>query len=490
MQLQDRYDVKVYQAGLKFVLYVACKRVLGADVLFDHSLDKGLYIKVGLDRELTERDVDLIRNEMNQIIGDFHPINRKMVVKKDAYNYYLKHGELEKAGNVNTVNYKTITLYELMGFHNYFMSDMPDTTGVLKKFNLMFLGNNDLLLSHPVDKSMQIPEYQPQDKIFRSFKDYHKWCSALGVYFVDDLNKIISSGKVKDFIMKNDIMMNNEFYNAALKVKESGAKLVLLGGPSSSGKTTSTKKLALYLSTFGYNPIYLGLDDYYQDRENCPKDENGDYDFECLEAIDVRLFNEHLNKIISGEEVEVPHFNFIAGKKEYPGRKIKLEKDDIILIEGLHCLNEELTKDVQKESKVKIYVSPFTPLNIDRHNHVSTIDIRLIRRMIRDSWARGTKPEKTLKFWDKVRKGETKYVFPFTTQADIILNTAYIYEIGVLRVYGEPLLHSIPPESEHYKEVRRILDFMQMFLPIPGEFVSKENILREFIGGSYFDERS
>ncbi|NLL01584.1 MAG: nucleoside kinase [Mollicutes bacterium] len=487
--LLDRYNVKVYQAGLKFVLAVAVKNVFNCEVSFPHSLDKGLYTQILSNRQLSQFDIDNLKREMDRIIHEDIKITKKVVAKNDAYNFYMKNEEEEKAGNICNINNKTVTLYELDGQHNYFMGSMPPSTGKLKYYKLTFLGNNDLVLSVPIDDTGIIPDYVAQEKIFESFRMYHKWIRTLGVKYVYDLNNIISNNKIKDFIKKNDIMMDNQLYNAAARIKESKKKIILLGGPSSSGKTTSTKKLALFLETFGLNPIYLGLDDYFKNRKDSPVDKNGEPNFEGIEAIDLELFNNHLKRMLSGEAVSVPTFNFITGEKEYKNRIIKLEEKDIILIEGLHTLNEELTKGISKDQKLKIYISPFTPLGIDRHNHLSTIDIRLLRRIIRDSWSRGYTAEQTLKMWDKVREGEVKYVFPYTNEADFILNTAFIYEIGVLKVYAEPLLYSITPESKYYNEARRIIDFLQMFFPISSEFVSNDNILREFIGGSYFEGR-
>ncbi len=487
--LLDRYNVKVYQAGIKFVLYVAAKNILNCEVTFSHSLDKGLYTQLLSNKQLTRIDIDNLKKEMDRIINEDLKITRKVVAKVDAYSYYLKVGEKEKSGNISNLNNKTVTLYELAGYHNYFMGNMPSSTGKVNRYQLTFLGNNDLILSFPIDDSGVIPNYIEQDKIYESFRMYNRWINTLGVKYVNDLNKIVSENKIKDFIKKNDIMMDNQIYNTAVRIRESRKKIILLGGPSSSGKTTSTKKLALYLETFGLNPIYLGLDDYFKNRDETPIDDNGEPDFEGLSAIDLKLFNSQLNKMLAGEEVSVPSYNFITGEKEYKNRIIKLKEKDIILIEGLHCLNEELTKDITRDKKLKIYISPFTPLGIDKHNHISTIDIRLLRRMIRDSWSRGYSPEKTLKIWDKVREGEVKYVFPFTNEADLILNTAFIYEVGVLKVYGEPLLYSISPESKYYNEARRMIDFLQMFFPIPSEYVSSDNVLREFIGGSYYEGR-
>lgn len=487
--LLDRYDVKVYQSGLKFVLIVAVKNLFNCDVIFPHSLDKGLYTKIITPRKINQDDIEALKDEMKRIINLDAKISKKIIAKNEAYNYYLKLNLTEKAGNINNQNNKTVTLYELMGNYNYFMGDMPESTGILSSFDLTYLEDNDLILTFPIDDSGKIPEYVHHQKIFDSFKKYNEWIKNLNINYVYDLNNIVARNEIKEFIKINDIMMDNNIYKLAETIKESGRKIILLGGPSSSGKTTSTRKLALYLSTFGLNPIYVGLDNYFKDDGEKPSLPNGEVDYESLDAIDLDLFNNQLKNLLDGNEIDPPTYNFALGKKEYKNKKIKLEFNDIILIEGLHCLNEELTKEIPKDEKYKIYLSPFMPLNIDRHNHLSSIDLRLLRRLIRDSWARHYPAEETLKVWEKVRDGEVKHIFPFIGEADFVLNTAFIYEVGVLKVYGEPLLYDIPPTSKYYKEARRIIDFLQMFFPIPSEYVNKENILREFISGSYFEER-
>lgn len=487
--LLDRYQQKLYQSGLKFILYVAVKEIFKCDVEFCHSLDKGLYVKIITTRVLSNEDIQNLKQRMNSIINDNYKITRKVVTKKDAYNYYIQAKETEKAGNILNLNNKTVTLYELKGYYNYFMSDMVPSTGSLNHFDLTFLGNNDLVLSYPINEDLSVPVYTPHDMILRSFSDYNKWSDLLHVKYVSDLNKIISDSQIKDFIKKNDIMMDNQIYQIAYTIKQEKRKIILLGGPSSSGKTTSTRKLALYLSAIGLNPIYLGLDNYFKERVDTPKDENGEYDYESLEAIDLELFNSQLIDMLTGKKVSVPTYNFFTGAKEYKNNNIELQANDIILIEGLHCLNEELTKTIPAANKLKIYISPFTPLSIDRHNHLSTVDIRLLRRIVRDNRTRGYSVVDTLKSWDKVRNGEVKYVFPYTNEANIILNTAFVYELGVIRVYVEPLLYSVPIDSKYYNESRRLINELQMFFPIPSEYLSDSNVLREFIGGSYFEER-
>lgn len=468
------------------VLYVAVKELFKCDIYFMHSLDKGLYCKIMANNSLTNDDINKLKLKMQEIIESNYKITKKFVTKKDAYDYYLKVKEYEKASNILNLNNKTVTMYELLGYYNYFMDGMPITTGGLK-FNITYLNNNDLVLTFPIMTDNKILSYSSQDMILKSFRDYAKWCDVQKVKYVSDLNKVVSDSKIKEFIKKNDIMIDNQIYELAYTIYKEGKKIILLGGPSSSGKTTSTRKLSLYLNALGLNPIYLSLDDYFKDRVDTPKLENGEYDFESLRAIDLDLFNDHLERMLNGERISIPTYNFLTGKKEFNNNFVELKENDIVLIEGLHCLNEELTKDIPYDKKLKVYISPFMPLSIDRHNHLSTTDIRLLRRIVRDNRTRGYNVESTLKNWDKVRNGETEHVFPFTNEANVILNTAYVYELGVLKVYVEPLLYSVSIESDYYNESRRLINELQMFFPIPSEYISDDNILREFIGESYFE---
>lgn len=487
--LLDRTLQKKYQSGMKFLLYVAVRHLGYEDINYLHSIDKGLYSKIIAPRTLNNEDIEKIKEYINELINKNLKITKKVVTKSDAYTYYLKKGLYEKAGNIQNLNTKTVTLYELNGYYNYFMSDMPQTTGELKNYRITYLGNNMIVLSTPVDDTGFIPEYIPQNLIIKSFDEYTSWMNKQNIKYVADLNNIISKSEIKSFIKKNDIIMDSTLSEAANVIKHEGKKLILLGGPSSSGKTTTTRKLSLYLSALGLNPIYLSLDDYFVERKDNPKNPDGTYNFECLEAIDLELFNTQINELLEGKTVSIPTFNFITGTKEYKGKEVTMRENDILLIEGLHCLNENLTSNIDSKDKMKIYLSPFIPLNIDRHNHLSTVDMRLIRRIVRDNRTRGYDITKTLEAWESVRAGETKYIFPFTKDADMIINTAYIYEIGVLRVYIEPLLYSVPMDSKFYREAKRLINELQMFFPIPSEYITDTNVLREFIGGSYFEER-
>ena len=485
--LLDRYESKLIQSGLKMVMYVAVRKLFKCDVYFMHSLDKGLYCKIQSKNNLNADDINELKNIMDDLIKKDLKITKKVITVKDAYNFYIKINEIEKANNILYSNNKTCTIYELCGYYNYFLSDMPASTGKLNCYTLNYLGDNSVVLTTPYLSDYSLPKFNNQDMILKSFSDYKAWCNLVHVNYISDLNMLVSESKIKEFIKKNDIMMDNQIYELANLIRKENKKLILLGGPSSSGKTTSTKKLALYMSALGLNPIYLGLDDYFKEKVDSPKLENGEYDFESIDCIDLDLFNKQLTDILNGEEVSVPTYNFIEGKKEYKGRIIKLKENDIILIEGLHCLNEKLTSTIPQDAKLKVYISPFMPLSVDRHNHISTVDIRLLRRIVRDNRTRGYNVQDTLKLWDKVRNGETKYVFPFTNEANVVLNTAYTYELGILRVYAEPLLYSVPIDSKYYNESRRLIDELQMFFPIPSDYLPDGNIIREFVGGSYFE---
>ena len=486
--LKDRYRTKTYQAGLKMILYVSVRELFKCDIYFLHSLDKGLYCEIKTSKELNNEDIEKIRLHMQEIISKNEKINKKIISKKDAYDFYLKINEKEKASLIQILNIAAIPIYELHGYYNNFLDMMPEYTGDINKFNLTFIDNKGLVLSFPITDDDNIPPYTDQELILKSFKDYRLWCASHKTNYISGLNDIISQSKIKEFIKMNDIMINNQIYNIANNIVAEKKKIVILGGPSSSGKTTSTRKLSLYLHALGANPIVLSVDDYFKEREDTPRLPNGKFDFESVDAIDLVLFNTQLQEMMSGKTVKIPTFNFETGKKEYSDKKtITIKENDIILIEGLHFLNEELSKNVPRKDKYKIYISPFMPLSFDRHNHISTIDIRLLRRIVRDNRTRGSNVLKTLESWEDVRNGETKYVFPYTNEADIILNTAYVYEIGILKVYAEPLLHSVPIDSKYYRDARRLIGGLQMFFPIPSEYISDDNILREFIGESYFE---
>lgn len=489
LDLTSREGNRTHISGLAYVLIYAVKKLYGktANAIIQHSLDKGIYIETNF--KLNESKVAEIKKEMQSIIAADMPITKTTIDRMEAIEYFEKMNDPVKAGvmKYNTNSY--VTLYRLGNYYNYFYNLMPISTGKLAAFDLTYIKDNGFLLQFP---TVYIPDkimpYQPHPGVFGVFKDYHDWGKTIKVENSVDLNRVVSSGKISDLIRIDEALQNNRLLKIASEINsKKDIKIVLIAGPSSSGKTTTTTKLCMFLKSFGLNPKMLSMDDYFVERNETPLDEKGQPDYECLEAIDLKLFNTQLENLLKGEEVDIPTFNFVLGKKEYK-KKLKLEKDDIILIEGIHAININILTNIPRENKYKIYISALTELNIDEHNRVSTTDNRLLRRIIRDNRTRGYNVEHTLKTWVSVRRGEEKYIFPFQDEADFTLNTALIYELGVLKTYVEPLLYSVPYESPFYEEARRLINFLRLFLPIPADDIPRDSVLREFIGNGCFHD--
>lgn len=486
----DLIGNKMYKSGLKFIFEIALIETFpDLQIAYEHSVPRGMLGIITGDKILTAQDISKIKEKMASIINEDAKFEKLNIRPKEAIKYYKSVKEYEKADNVQNINDKVVTLYKLHNRLNYFYSLMPYSTGVINKFDLVYLGKNKIIFLFPSSRSNgEVPEYVHYDNILESFYKGKEWLDDLHIPYVTDLNKSISSGDIKEFIRSNELMFSLDIANMAkLFLEDRNKKFVMIAGPSSSGKTTTTSRISSYLSAYGFDPIKISLDDYFMERDKTPKDENGNYNFECLEAIDVEQFNKDLMKLLNHEEITIPMYNFITGKREESKKKIKLKENSIILIEGLHALNSDLTPAIDDKYKYKIYLSPFIPLNIDRHNYISTLDLRLLRRIIRDNRTRGYDVSKTIEAWQSVRNGEEKYIFPYIHQADVIINTALAYEVGVLKVFVEPLLYSVGVDSEYYEEARRLLDFLKQFFPIPGEYVNDDSILREFIGGKYND---
>ena len=476
---------KMYKAAIKFILEVAIKTLFkNSDIEYLHSIPGGMLGEIKYDKDLTNIDISKIKGEMARIIDDNLEFKRFNILKKEAVDFYIRMNYQEKANNVKTCD-DIVTIYKLKDFLNYYYVPMPYKTGNMKLFELKYLGHNRLVILYPSNLTEgKLKEYVHHENIIDAYYKGKEWLKKLNVPYVSELNALVSSRKVKDFIESCELHFTDSLKEACDKIiRNNDKKFIMIAGPSSSGKTTTSRVLGAYLRSKGYDPICISTDDYFVDRENNPKDEFGNYDFECLNAIDTRKFNEDLLNLLKGEEINIPTFNFITGKREYHHHVIKLKENSIILIEGLHSLNDDLTPRIPDRYKYKIYLSPFIPLNIDRHNYISTLDLRLIRRIVRDNRTRGYKVSEVIEKWQSVRNGEEKYIFPYTHQADLIINTALPYELGVLKVYIEPLLLSIDTDSKYYEEARRLLKFLQSFYTISSEYVSKNSILREFIGG-------
>ncbi len=476
---------KIYQGALKFLFYVSVKELYPeAEVLFLHSVPKGILSEIEFDHNLTLDDVSKIKGHMAKIVEQKDRFYRYHLDNQDAFHYLKNRGEDEKAYNIQNVSKEVVTMYRLHDQLNYFYTMMPYDTKVINRFELIFLGRNRIVLVCPnVTSGNNIPEYVHYENIVANFMSTKKWLRRMQVPYLSQMNYLVSTSKIKEFILSNEILYEEDLIRACDKViSMRDVKLVLIAGPSSSGKTTTMKRMSNILRSRGYEPIGLSTDDFFVDRKETPKNEKGEYDYECLQAIDLELFNQTLQRLLKGETVDIPEYDFVNGEKLFKGKKATLHDNSILLIEGLHCLNDDLIPYIEAKYKFKIYLSPFIPLNIDRHNYISTLDLRLIRRIVRDNRTRGKRVDQTIAEWQIVRSGEEKYIFPYVYQADMIINTALAYEVGVLKVYADPLLFSVGVDSEYYSESRRLIDYLQVFFTIPSEYVPKDSVLREFIG--------
>lgn len=489
ISIKDRMGAKIYRSGLKFIYITAIKELFGinTDVKLLHSLDKGIYTRIDLD--LTVDIVKDIKAKMEELVSRDLRFEKITTSRKEAIKYFNEVKEKEKSSMYKQMTGDVLTLYNLLNYYNYFYTKMPYSTGIIKSFDLTLTKDKGVMLEYPSTYDMKIPPYTHMDQVLNVFKEYGRWADTLGVKYVSDVNNVVIEGKIKEFIELNEIKQNNDLLKIASEIEKNlnDIKLVLIAGPSSSGKTTTSKKLSLYLKSKGINPFVLSTDDFFKNRIDTPKNENGEYEYDIPEALDIDLFNEKLTSLIKGEETLLPTYNFLTGEKEYKHAPVSLKNRDLIIVEGIHTLNEMLTSKIDRKNKLKIYISPFTPLDLDRHNHVSTVDLRLIRRLVRDYRTRGYNAEETLKNWRVVRRSEEKYIFPYQKEADIVLNTALIYELGVLKTYAVPILFSVSYHSEYYSEALRIINFLKSFLNISDSMLPETALLREFVGGGYFE---
>lgn len=484
LDVTNPYGYRMYQAALKFIFEVSVKEAFkDSEVNFLNSVPKGIMTEIkGVN--IQNEDLIKIKEKMSNIINNDEKIIKYNVGRKEAIHYFETHNQYEKALNIHNKNNDIVSIYKLKNYYNYYYTDMPYSTQKINKFDLKYLGNNQIVLIYPSSRTNGlVPEYVHYENIIKTFKNGHDWLKIMQTPYLAELNEEVSSGKIKELIEANELIFNDSISHLANIIHEQkDIKIVLISGPSSTGKTTTTKRLSSYLKALGYNTIPISVDDYYKDLEEIPKNEFGEDDYESLEAIDTKMFNQDLNDLLNGKAVNLPVYDFVIKKKNRSSNKSQLKENSLLLIEGLHCLNDDLTSDIDEKYKYKIYLSPFIPLSIDRHNYVSTVDLRLLRRIIRDNRTRGTNVSRTIELWQKVREGEEKYIFPYIHQADIVINTSYVFEIGVLKVFVEPLLYSVKEDSPYFEEARRLIDSLRGFYPISSEYISKDSILREFIG--------
>lgn len=489
IKIKDRMGAKIYRSGLKFLYITAVKELFGRNTNVEllHSLDKGIYTRINL--ELNNTMVDEIKAKMHELVKEDIRITKVVTSRKEAISYFNSVKEYEKSLTYKQMTGEMLTLYSMLDYYNYFYTKMPYSTKILTSFDLTLTTDKGVMLEYPSTFNMKIPKYTHMPQVLNVFDNYAVWAEKLGVKYVSEVNNVVINGKIKEFIELNEIKQNNDLLEIANKIQNNinDIKIVLIAGPSSSGKTTTCKKLALYLKSKGLNPFTLSTDDFFKDRKDTPKNEKGEYEYDIPEAIDIDLFNEKLDALLKGEETTLPTYNFLTGEKEYKHPPVSLKNRDLLIVEGIHTLNELLTSKIPRENKLKIYISPFTPLGLDRHNHVSTVDLRLIRRIVRDARTRGYNAVDTLKSWRNVRISEEKYIFPYQKEADIVLNTALIYELGILKTFAVPLLYNVNYKSEYYTEAKRIINFLKIFLNIPESALPETALLREFVGGGYFE---
>ena len=451
-----------------------------------HSLSQGFYCEINNDIKITSEFLEEIKREMKRLVDEDLPIEKKSIHTDEAVELFRDLGMKDKERLFRYRRSSRVNIYSIGNYTDYYYGYMVPSTGYLKIFDLVPY-ENGFMLMFPYKNSKETAEFDPAHKLFHVLMESSKWGEKVGIRNVGELNDSIAKSRIRDVILVQEALMERRIGEIAEKIAEQkDKKFVMIAGPSSSGKTTFSHRLSIQLMANGLNPHPIGLDNYYKDREVTPVDEFGQPDFECLEALDVKLFNEQMTALLAGEEVELPSFNFKTGKPEYKGNFKRLGENDILVIEGIHGLNNQLSYSLPESSKLKIYISALTQLNIDEHNNLPTTDGRLIRRMVRDARTRNTTARETIAMWDSVRRGEEKYIFPFQEEADIMFNSALIYELAVLKQYAEPLLFDIEKSAPEYVEAKRLLKFLDYFLPVPSEDIEKNSILREFIGGSCF----
>ena len=480
---------KIYEKGLIYLFELAAIEVLGkgTSITVKHSIDRGIFCKI--NKEVKEEDVLKIKKLMKEKVSQKIPFVKIETSKEDAIAYFKSIKREDKARTLFYNSSSYIKLYKLEDMYNYIIGDLPEDTGILKYFDLSLIKDRGVVVRFPsVYDQGKVKKYTHHNNYFNSLEEYSNWGSNLNITNIGELNEFIINNNVGDIIQLSEIMQDYKLLNIAEQIvlNKEDYKIVLLSGPSSSGKTTTSMKLSLYLKSLGLNPTHLSIDDYFHEREETPIGVDGKPDFESLAAVDTKLFDNQVSKLLKGVKVKVPTFNFIEGRKEYK-RVVELKENDILIIEGLHALNEDILTNIPKKKKFKVYISPLTYLGIDNDNRISMTDIRLLRRMIRDNRTRGYNPSKTLNSWRSVRDGEEKYVFPYQDNADVIFNSSLAYELAVLKTFAEPLLFTIKEDDPEYLTAKRLIELLKFVLPIPSETVPQISILREFIGGSYFE---
>ena len=479
---------RAYTRTLFFVLCKAVQDIYPAtDVVIDIPVSNGFYVDIRLGRPVVDEDVNIIRRRMQEIIDARMPIRRFTVPTEEAVALFQEKGDVEKVKLLKTSGSIYTTYYKIGDYVDYYYGTLLTNTSQLYLFGLEKYYDGMLLRIPSLKNPDVLGEMTRQDKMFEIFKEHHRWQSILGIRTVGDFNQAIDANHSTDIINISEALQEKKIAKIAEEIaSRKGVKLVLLAGPSSSGKTTSCKRLSIQLAVNGLKPLQISLDDYFVDREKTPKDASGEYDYESIYALDLDLINEQFNALFRGEEVELPKYDFQSGKSKKSGNKLKMNDNNVLVVEGIHALNPELTAHIPQEQIFRVYASALTTILLDNHNYIPTTDNRLLRRIIRDYKYRGVSAQETIHRWPSVRAGENKWIFPFQENADAMLNTAMLYELAVIKTQAEPLLQQVPENCEEYAEAYRLLKFLKYFKGIPYNNLPPTSLLREFLGGSSF----
>lgn len=479
---------RAYTRTLFFVLCKAVQDIYPAtDVVIDIPVSNGFYVDIRLGRPVVDEDVNIIRRRMQEIIDARMPIRRFTVPTEEAVALFQEKGDVEKVKLLKTSGSIYTTYYKIGDYVDYYYGTLLTNTSQLYLFGLEKYYDGMLLRIPSLKNPDVLGEMTRQDKMFEIFKEHHRWQSILGIRTIGDFNQAIDANHATDIINISEALQEKKIAKIAEEIaSRKGVKLVLLAGPSSSGKTTSCKRLSIQLAVNGLKPLQISLDDYFVDREKTPKDASGEYDYESIYALDLDLINEQFNALFRGEEVELPKYDFQSGKSKKSGNKLKMNDNNVLVVEGIHALNPELTAHIPQEQIFRVYASALTTILLDNHNYIPTTDNRLLRRIIRDNKYRGVSAQETIHRWPSVRAGENKWIFPFQENADAMLNTAMLYELAVIKTQAEPLLQQVPENCEEYAEAYRLLKFLKYFKGIPYNNLPPTSLLREFLGGSSF----
>ena len=479
---------RAYTRTLFFVLCKAVQDIYPAtDVVIDIPVSNGFYVDIRLGRPVVDEDVNIICRRMQEIIDARMPIRRFTVPTEEAVALFQEKGDVEKVKLLKTSGSIYTTYYKIGDYVDYYYGTLLTNTSQLYLFGLEKYYDGMLLRIPSLKNPDVLGEMTRQDKMFEIFKEHHRWQSILGIRTVGDFNQAIDANHATDIINISEALQEKKIAKIAEEIaSRKGVKLVLLAGPSSSGKTTSCKRLSIQLAVNGLKPLQISLDDYFVDREKTPKDASGEYDYESIYALDLDLINEQFNALFRGEEVELPKYDFQSGKSKKSGNRLKMNDNNVLVVEGIHALNPELTAHIPQEQIFRVYASALTTILLDNHNYIPTTDNRLLRRIIRDYKYRGVSAQETIHRWPSVRAGENKWIFPFQENADAMLNTAMLYELAVIKMQAEPLLQQVPENCEEYAEAYRLLKFLKYFKGIPYNNLPPTSLLREFLGGSSF----